>query len=423
MSAIPYHLESGQALVMNLVFLLLILIAYCSAVWQQLVGSYDLDQVPMDLLTQVIFQSADDAISLAIGLIGIMAFFLGLMKVAEEAGLLQGLARILHPFLGRLFPDIPANHPAHGAMVMNISANMLGLGNAATPFGIKAMKEMESLNRTPGVASNAMILFLAINTSSVTLIPTKVIALRAAAGSSDPAGIIMTTLFATCVSTTVAITLCWLFARRQADSPTQINSQPPFWQGALILGGVMGLIPLFFMVGHVLSVWVIPTLTVFILLFGFLKKVAIYEVFTEGAKEGFWVAVKIMPYLAAILVAIGLLKASGTLEAFVHLIGPFTEKIGLPADALPMAFMRPLSGSGSLGVLSATLNDPAIGPDSYIGYLVSTMMGSTETTFYVLAVYFGAVQIKKIRYTLWVALAADIAGLIASAQIVRYYYG
>lgn len=409
---------------MNLVFLLLILIAYCSAVWQQLVGSYELDQVPMDLLTQVIFQSADDAISLAIGLIGIMAFFLGLMKVAEEAGLLQTLARLLNPLLSRLFPEVPKNHPAHGAMVMNISANMMGLGNAATPFGIKAMKELESLNSTPGIASNAMILFLAINTSSVTLIPTKVIALRAAAGSQDSAGIIMTTLFATAISTTVAITLCWLFARWQnRDSQPLPTSKSPFWLSALTLALFLSTIPLCFFVGKTLSVWVIPTITVFILLYGYLKKVPIYEVFTEGAKEGFWVAVKIMPYLAAVLVAIGLLKASGSLDAFIHLLSPITEKIGLPAEALPMAMMRPLSGSGSLGILSATLNDPNIGPDSYLGYLTSTMMGSTETTFYVIAVYFGAIQIKKIRYALWVALTADLAGLLASAQIVRYYYG
>lgn len=405
---------------MNIVFLLMIIVAYICAAWQQLMGA-SIEIAPMDQLTHVIFTSASDAISLAIGLIGIMAFFLGLMKVAEKAGLLNIIAKMLSPILSRLFPEVPHNHPAHGAIVMNVSANMLGLGNVATPFGIKAMKELDSLNKTPGVATNAMILFLAINTSSVTLIPSKIIGLRAAAGSQDPSVIIMTTLFATIVSTLVAITLALLFQRLK-NGPSTSKQHTPFTLISII--GVLlflSLLPVSFMFGTVISPWVVPSMTVLILTHGYWRKVAIYEVFCEGAKEGFWVAVKIMPYLVAILAAIGLLKASGAMSAAIDWISPFTSMIGLPGEALPMAIMRPLSGSGSLGVLTDILKDT--GPDSYVGILASTMMGSTETTFYVIAVYFGAVQIQKLRHTLWVALSADLAGILASVFIVRAMFG
>lgn len=419
---------------MNLVFLLLIVAAFSTSAWQQLTGPRS-EEMPLDLLTNALFKSSEDAVALSIGLIGVMAFFLGLMKVAESAGLLDTLARMLEPVMRRLFPDVPKNHPAHGAMVMNVSANMLGLGNAATPFGIKAMQALETLNKNPGVATNAMVLFLAINTSSVTLIPTKVIALRAAAGSMDPAGIIMTTLFATLISTVVAITAAIGFQRFYKLPATDVlpsegtDSDPETHnQGSLLLSFIgfsffSTLIALTFMYGQQFSAWIIPSLTVGILLLGYYRKVPIYEVFTEGAKEGFWTAVKIMPYLVAILVAIGMLKASGALGALIGFLSPLTSKIGIPAEALPMVFMRPLSGSGSLGVLSSILDDPTIGPDGYIGYLTSTMMGSTETTFYILAVYFGAVQIKKIRHALWVGLLADAAGMLASVWIVRRLFG
>lgn len=404
---------------MNIVFLLMVVIAYICAAWQQLMNT-SIEIAPMDQLTQVVFSASNDAIALAIGLIGIMAFFLGLMKVAEEAGLLNFLAKLLSPMLSRLFPDVPHHHEAHGAIVMNVSANMLGLGNAATPFGIKAMKALDSINQNPGVATNAMIMFLAINTSSVTLIPTKVIALRAAAGSDDPSIIIMSTLFATLISTMVAISLALLFQRIKGGARS--NNYAPFTVTSVIgLVIFLSLLPISFMYGKTLAPWIVPSMTVLILAYGYLKKVNVYEQFCEGAKEGFWVAVKIMPYLVAILAAIGLLKASGALPAFIDWISPVTSMIGLPGEALPMAFMRPLSGSGSLGVLTDILQEA--GPDSYLGLLVSTMMGSTETTFYVIAVYFGAVQIQKLRHTLWVALSADLAGILASVVVVRALFG
>jgi spore maturation protein SpmA/spore maturation protein SpmB len=374
-----------------------------------------------------------------------MALFLGLMKVAEAGGLLKIVARLIRPLMVRLFPDVPAEHPAMGAMVLNLSANALGLGNAATPFGIRAMQELEKLNPRHGTATNSMALFLAINTSSVTLLPTGVIALRAAAGSSDPAGILPTTLFATACSTLVAIVGAKIYAHLfpyhgaaisgRTESPAAKENEKsddlildtpggyPIWASGLVLVLVLAFIPFTILYGKRISPWIIPGLMLGFLLFGVLRRVSVYEVFVEGAKEGFQVAVRIIPYLVAILVAVGMFRASGALDIMVHGLGIVTGKMGMPAEALPMALMRPLSGSGAYGILASIINDPSIGPDSYVGYLVSTLQGSTETTFYVLAVYFGSVQVRRLRHTLASALTADLAGIVAAVIICSYLYG
>jgi spore maturation protein SpmB len=314
---------------------------------------------------------------------------------------------------------------------LNLSANAMGLGNAATPFGIRAMQELDRLNPRPGTATDSMALFLAINTSSVTLLPTGVIALRAAAGSADPAGILPTTLFASLCSTLVAIVAAKLYSRvsrekslqrREEDPaaestervPEDVTAAYPLWVSLSAIGVLCAMIPMTVKYGRVLSPWIIPGLMAGFLAFGVVKRVKVYEVFVEGAKEGFQVAVRIIPYLVAILVAVGMFKASGALELTVNWLGPWTGRVGLPAEALPMALMRPLSGSGAYGILASIVQDPAIGPDSYTGYLVSTLQGSTETTFYVLAVYFGAVQVRRIRHTLAAALTADLFAVIAS---------
>jgi spore maturation protein SpmB len=346
----------------------------------------------------------------------------------------------------RLFPEVPANHPAMGAMIMNMSANALGLGNAATPFGIRAMQELDKLNPCKGTATNAMALFLAINTSSVTLLPTGVIALRAAAGSNDPAGILPTTLFATVISTTIAISMCLILRRRWAtvedvtppedivslDSdagnhgealPDEADDSYPAWISAVALLTIAALIPVTIVYGRTISPWIIPALAVALLGFGVAKKVRVYEAFVEGAKDGFNVAIRIIPYLVAILVAVGMFRSSGALEVFISAISPLTTLVGMPAEALPMALLRPLSGSGAYGILASIIQDPNVGPDSYAGYLVSTLQGSTETTFYVLAVYFGAVQIRRIRYALIAALCADVAGIAAAVFICSLLYG
>lgn len=440
---------------MNRIFLGIVLIAFGAAAWRQF-GHVPVQgaKSPMEALSAAMISSAGGAVELAIGLVGVMTLFLGLMKVAEAGGLLVIIAKLIRPLMTRLFPDVPADHPAMGAMILNMSANALGLGNAATPFGIRAMQELDKLNTRPGTATNAMALFLAINTSGVTLLPTGVIAIRAAAGSADPAAILPTTLFATACSTIAAIVAAKLYQRfaplGPADPAAAAIDRPwvregggadsgdasagsgggsggadlaaagrgyPLWASVLALAGIVALIPATIVWGRVVSPWILPGLMVGFLLFGALRRVAVYEVFVDGAKEGFQVALRIIPYLVAILVAVGMFRASGALDAMVGFLGGFTARFGLPAEALPMALLRPLSGSGAYGVMAAIIQDPATGPDSYVGYLVTTLQGSTETTFYVLAVYFGSVGVKHTRHALACALLADAVGLIAAIGV------
>ncbi len=408
---------------------------------------------PMELLAKAMIDSAEASVTLAIGLVGVMALFLGLMKVAEKGGLLVIIARLVRPLMQKLFPDVPPDHPAMGAMILNMSANALGLGNAATPFGIRAMQELDKLNTAKGTASNAMVLFLAINTSSVTLLPTGVIALRAAAGSQDPAGIVPTTLFATICSTTIAIIVAKLCQRywfddtkispdqgepdqivpglekfdsdSPASSPEKLDTSDadkPYaaWISYNVLFGIVALIPLTVLFGHQIAPWIIPGLMVSLLGFGVARRVRVYEAFVEGAKEGFLVALRIIPYLVAILVAVGMFRSSGAMNLLISPLSVFTTPVGMPAEALPMALLRPLSGSGAYGILASLINDPAIGPDSYTGYLISTLQGSTETTFYVLAVYFGAVQVRRIRHALIAGLSADFAGIVGAVVAVSF---
>ncbi|MCB1857154.1 MAG: spore maturation protein [Gammaproteobacteria bacterium] len=426
---------------MNVVFFLLVAVAFVTAAWQQL-GDYSGEVSPMDALSKAMVDSASGAVELALGLVGVMALFLGLMKIAEKGGLLTILARLIRPLMVRLFPEVPADHPAMGAMILNFSANILGLGNAATPFGIKAMQELNRLNPRQGTATDSMVLFLAINTSSITLLPTGVIALRAAAGSANPAGILPTTLFATVCSTVVAIMAALAYRRffplpngaveemgEAADQSQEVGQDSeaypgyPPWVSWSVLLGFLVLIPLTVVYGERLSPWILPGIMMGFLVFGLSRNVAIYESFIEGAKEGFEVALKIIPYLVAILVAVGMFRASGAMNWLVSGLGAMTAPLGLPAEALPMALLRPLSGSGAYGVMASIINDPAIGPDSYVGYLVSTLQGTTETTFYVLAVYFGAVQVKRIRHALAAGLTADLAGVIAAVVAVAFLYG
>ncbi|MES2625680.1 MAG: nucleoside recognition domain-containing protein [Pseudomonadota bacterium] len=430
---------------MNWIFLAIVLIAFLAAAWRE-IGHVPIEGMPtpMEVLSSGMLDSASGAVELVLGLVGAMTLFLGLMKVAEAGGLLVIIARVIRPLMTRLFPEVPADHPAMGAMILNMSANALGLGNAATPFGIRAMQELDKLNTRPGTATNSMVLFLAINTSSITLLPTAVIAIRAAAGSVAPAAILPTTLFASVCATTFAIMITFFLQRFfPVGAPTPHEaamSRPwvgedatlpalqhdsrryPAWVSILALGGIIALIPATIFWGRTISPWIIPGLMVSFLLFGALRGVRVYEVFIEGAKEGFQVALRIMPYLVAILVAVGMLRASGALDVMVNALGAFTSQVGLPAEALPMALLRPLSGSGAYGVMVSIINDPAIGPDSYVGYLVSTLQGSSETTFYVLAVYFGAVQVRRMRHTLAAALLADVVAVIASVAICSYLF-
>jgi len=361
----------------------------------------------------------------------VMALFLGLMKVIEAGGALKGMARLLSPILCRLFPEVPRNHPALGAMVMNVSANVLGLGNAATPFGIRAMEHLNSLNPYKDTASNAQVLFLAINTASITLIPTGVIALRTTAGSANPAAVVVPTLAATAVSMAVAIISARLLQRffplpKKAAEPVEqqqnlittdeLESLNPFpkWVGFLVLAIVALVVTVLIVFGDKAGHWLIPSLIVGLLAYGLAKGVRIYEVFVEGAKEGFQIAIKIIPYLAAILVAVAMFRTSGAMEMIMQPLGGLLEPWGMSSEALTMAGMRTLSGSGAFGLLASYLNDPLVGVDSYKGILLGTIYGSSETTFYVLAVYFGSVGIRRIRHSLAAGLIADLAGLLAA---------
>lgn len=443
---------------MNGIFFALVATAFAVAACRELFGIVPAgDPSAMQALTTAVIDGARSAVELAIGLIGVMALFLGVMKVGEAAGLLVTIARLVRPLMTRMFPDVPPEHPAMGAMIMNISANVLGLGNAATPFGIRAMQELDRLNPLKGTATNAMVLFLAINTSSVTLLPTGVIGLRAAAGSADPAGILPTTLFATICSTSVAIVMAKLLERlwpvgtaeapalappATADEGAEAGFQEALdeaGQGAAdpepvgpgyppavafaVLAAVVAVVPLSILYGREAAPWIVPGIIVGLLGLGVAKRVRIYEVFIEGARDGFQVAIRITPYLVAILVAVAMFRESGALDLLVTPLGRLTGPLGLPAEALPMALLRPLSGSGAYGILASIINDPAIGPDSYVGYLVSTIQGSTETTFYVLAVYFGAVGVRRLRHAVVAALAADAAGIAGAVVICSILYG
>lgn len=436
---------------LNWIFLLLIVAATLTGALAGTMGE----------VSKASIDAAKTSVDLAISLIGQMALWLGIMQVLQDAGLMRSIARGLAPIMRRLFPDVPEDHPAMGAMIMNIAANMMGLANAATPFGIKAMIELNKLNRRPGVATNSMALFLTINTSGVAVLPTGVIAVRAAMGADNATGIFLPSILATMCSTIVGIIVAkslerlglFAVARAAVGAPEPEPDSAPDTSGLEAAEAVASTtsplsLPRFafaLMVGVVLVIglgqsiqarpadqgamdlikavssdWILPMLLVSILLVGFSKQVRVYESVVKGAKQGFQVGVMIIPFLVAILVAIGMFRASGAMDHIVRLIGPMTSAIGLPAEALPMALIRPLSGSGALGVLMETMK--AYGPDSFVGFLVSVMSGSTETTFYVLAVYYGSVGVRAARHTVVSCLAADMTGILAATVWARVFF-
>lgn len=418
---------------MNRVFYAIVVIAFAVAGIREIGWQPPLDDPeamsPMQAVTDGLFTSVKASVmDVVLPLVGAMAFFLGVMKVAERAGATQVLARMLRPLMSWLFPEVPPNHPAVAPMIMNFAANMLGLGNAATPFGIKAIQELDRLNGEKGTATNAMALLLAINTASVTLLPSGVMGLRATLGSTQPAGIMPTTLAATIVGTTASIAMAKLFQRFTPAPPSipdpriegEVDRGWPLWASLLVLAGVVGIVPVTLVYGNEASPWMIPIIVLGFLTYGVARGVPVYEALVEGGKEGFEVAVRIIPYVVAILGVIGMLRGSGAIDLFARAVGPYTDPLGLPAEAIPMALLRPLSGNGAYGVMVATMKEH--GPDSYIGYLVSTLQGSSETTFYVIAVYFGAVGVQRMRHTMAVALLADVVAVAASVAACLLYF-
>jgi spore maturation protein SpmA len=407
---------------------------------------------------------AKNAVTLAIGLVGIMALWLGIMRLAERSGLMQIIARAIRPLMRRLFPDVPPEHPAMGAMVMNIAANMLGLGNSATALGLRAMGHLESLNPRPGTATNAMCTFLAINTSSIQLIPATAVAILASAGSKDPTAIIGTALLATTCAAVAGVTTVKFLEKlpvfrlsaptaepankpvEEQEAVPQPDAAPlPTWGAAVLALFTLGFVAWFaldtFQPGAfgrpvppalasdkifvralgAVSAMAIPFFLSFIPLYAALRKVNVYEQFVEGAKEGFNVALRIIPFLVAILAAVGMFRAAGGIEMISHALAPVLDRIGFPTDLLPMVLVRPLSGSATQGLFAELVK--TLGPDSIVTRMAGTIYGSTETTFYVLAVYFGSVAVRRTRHAVLAGLVADTVGVIASVVICRLRFG
>jgi spore maturation protein SpmA len=412
------------------------------------------------------FKAAETAVTLALGLIGVMTLWLGVMRLAEKAGLVQALARALRPALRWLFPDVPAEHPAMGSMVMNIAANMLGLSNAATPLGLRAMRDLESLNPHPGTATNAMCTFLAINTSSIQLVPVTAVAVMAASGSKNPSAIIGTAFLATLCSTAAGIIAVKAleklrsFRTRPLETPQEQSEQTeelpaasveqtgaqamPRW-GGLVLLVFLGCFGWFFLAltfpewfarapnaeavtqsapvraVNAISLLAIPFLLAFFPLYAALRRIPVYEEFVEGAKEGFDVAVRIIAFLVTMLVAIGMFRGAGGVDFLTEALRPALDLVHFPPELLPMSLMRPLSGSGSFAIFSELVKEH--GPDHLLSRMAGTLYGSTETTFYVIAVYFGAVGVRRTRHAVPAGLIADATGIAASVVICRLVFG
>ena len=372
------------------------------------------------------FDSAKTGAEISIGLIGIMTFWLGIMKIGERAGMISLFARGLSPFFSRLFPDIPKSHPANGSIIMNFSANALGLDNAATPVGLKAMQELQELNPVKDTASNAMIMFLVLNTAGITLIPTSVIALRMANGAANPADIFIPCLIGTFISFLAGMIAVAIYQKiNLLQLPilaffaffVSLMLGLYFWLGALppdeiqVYAGLLGGIIIF------------SVITLFIV-HGAVQKINVYEAFIDGAKEGFSTSVMIIPFLIAILVAISAFRTTGCMDYVVNAIGSFVALFGADTSfvpALPVGLMKTLSGGGARGLMVDVMK--TYGADSFEGRLACIIQGSTETTFYILAVYFGSVGIKKPRYALVCGLIADFVGVVAAILLAYMFFG
>jgi spore maturation protein SpmA len=384
------------------------------------------DRDVFSVIVQSTFDMAKSSVEISIYLIGVMTLWLGIMKIGERGGAVKGLSRLMNPFFSRIFPGIPKDHPAFGSIMMNFSANMLGLDNAATPLGLKAMKELQEVNPDQSRASDPQIMFLVLNTSSLTIIPISVLAMRVACGAKIPTDVFIPLILATYFSTMAGLVFVAIRQRINLFKKVTLS----YLAGITALVGMiiwyLSSLPQAQMetrTGFAGNFLLFIVIIVFIVL-GIRKKINLYETFIEGAREGFEVAVKIIPYLVAMLVAVGVFRASGSLDFLVGGIGSFVALFGADTrfvDALPVAFMKPLSGSGARGLMVETMNH--FGPDSFAGRLACIFQGSTETTFYTVAVYYGSVNIRNTRYTVPGGLIADLAGVIAAVFIAYLFFG
>jgi len=383
----------------------------------------------MQVFTNIInatFDSSKTAFEISLGLTGVLSLWLGIMKIGENSGLINALSRWLSPVFSKLFPDIPKGHPAAGAIFMNLAANMLGLDNAATPLGLKAMEELQSINPKKDTASNPMIMFLVLNTSGLVVIPISIMVYRAQQGAALPTDVFIPILITTVIATLIGIITVSAYQHINLLNRTML----------LFLGGiitfVVSITVLFsFMDRKSINIWSTLISNVFLFLViiafilnGFRKKINVYDAFVEGAKEGFSTAVRIIPYLVAILVAVGVFRASGAMNLLIQGITITLHSMGINTDfvgALPTAFMKPLSGSGSRGLMVDAMK--TYGADSFVGRLACMMQGSTDTTFYILAVYFGSVGIRKTRHAVTCGLIADFSGTIAAIFLCYLFFG
>jgi spore maturation protein SpmA len=371
------------------------------------------------------FEMAKTGFEIALGLTGVLTLWLGLMKVGEAGGVIKALAKVVRPFFHRLFPELPRDHPVHGSIVMNFAANILGLDNAATPLGLKAMQELQDLNPEQDTASNAQIMFLVLNTSGLTVIPISIMVYRAQLGAANPSDIFLPILLTTFFSTIAGLIAVAVVQRIRLLDPVVL---------AYLLGltGLVAATLVYFSRLPQEQVQTVSNVVANVLLFGviaafialaMLRRVNVYEVFIEGAKEGFAVAIRIIPYLVAILVAIGVFRASGALDYLVAGVGRAFGALGVNTDfipALPTALMKPLSGSGARGMMVDAMQ--TYGADSFAGRLASTFQGSTDTTFYIIALYFGSVGVRKTRHAVICGLIADLAAVVAAIFIAYLFF-
>lgn len=392
--------------------------------WFQAISFDIADRDVFSAMVESTFSLSSTSVEIAIYLIGIMTLWLGIMKIGEKGGAVQVLAKVTSPFFTRIFPGVPKNHPAMGSMLMNFTANMLGLDNAATPLGLKAMGQLQEINKQKDTATNAQIMFLVLNTSGLTLIPISIMGYRAAAGAANPADVFIPLLIVTFCSSLAGLIAVSVYQRINLFQLPVI----------VFVGGIATLIAtLFYILGslpreqieivsNIAGGFLIFCIIIFFFLLALKAKINLYEAFIEGAKDGFNIAVKIIPYLVAMLVAIGVFRASGGFDFLLSGIAKFIALFGIDTqfvDALPTAIMKPLSGSGARGMLIETMN--TLGPDSFAGRLSSIFQGGTETTFYTVAVYYGAVGVIKTRYTITCGLLADFTGTIAAIFLMYWF--
>lgn len=407
-------------MVLNLIFVGFFLSAFLYALWQWIMGNGDV----FPAMLEATFAMSKTGFELALALTGGMCLWLGIMKIGENGGAVNILARLVRPLFTRLFPGVPADHPASGSMLMNISANMLGLDNAATPLGLKAMKELQTLNISEKDATNDQIMFLVLNTSGLTLIPISVMIYRSQLGAANPADVFLPILLATFFSTMAGFMAVAIYQRMRFDLilTTWIVGAASLVGSSLYF---LSLLPQdqIATISRVWSAFVIMSVICGFITLAVVKKVNVYESFIDGAKEGFSVAIKVIPYLIAILVAIGVFRAAGMMELIMTGLNNTVAALGLPNDwvgAMPTGIIKPLSGSGARGMMVDAMETH--GADSFIGTLASTMQGATETTFYVLAVYFGSVGIRNTRHAVPCGLIADFAGILAAIFIAYFFF-